>query len=99
VDSGLDEDETELGIAVLTVALQVLADGNSLLDHVVQILRNVGSIASALQNAEDLIASDTLDLGNAVGISEVHTDLRRGETLPGELAAVLDNLGGGDLEP
>ena len=54
---------------------------------------------SALQNAEDLIASDTLDLGNAVGISEVHTDLRRGETLPGELAAVLDNLGGGDLEP
>ena len=45
MDSGLDEDETELGIAVLTVALQVLADGNSLLDHVVQILRNVGSIA------------------------------------------------------
>lgn len=30
VDSGLDENETELGVLVLSVALKVLADGNSL---------------------------------------------------------------------
>jgi hypothetical protein len=31
VDSGLDENETELGVLVLAVALKVLADSNSLL--------------------------------------------------------------------
>lgn len=30
VDSGLDENETELGVLVLAVALEVLTDGNSL---------------------------------------------------------------------
>jgi hypothetical protein len=30
VDTGLDENETELGVLVLAVALKVLADGNSL---------------------------------------------------------------------
>jgi translation initiation factor 6 (eIF-6) len=31
VDSGLDQDESELGVLVLAVALQVLADGDCLL--------------------------------------------------------------------
>lgn len=30
VDTGLNENETELGILVLSVALEMLADGNSL---------------------------------------------------------------------
>jgi hypothetical protein len=30
VDSGLDENETELGVLVLSVALQMLADSDSL---------------------------------------------------------------------
>lgn len=30
VDTGLDENEAELGVLVLAVALEVLADGNSL---------------------------------------------------------------------
>ena len=30
VDAGLDENEAELGVLVLAVALEVLADGNSL---------------------------------------------------------------------
>jgi hypothetical protein len=30
VDTGLDENETELGVLVLAVALKVLADGDSL---------------------------------------------------------------------
>lgn len=30
VDTGLDENETELGVLVLAVALEVLADGDSL---------------------------------------------------------------------
>lgn len=45
VDTGLDENETELGVLVLAVALKVLADGNSLLDEVVQILGELGGEA------------------------------------------------------
>jgi hypothetical protein len=37
VDTGLDENEAELGVLVLAVALEMLADGNSLLDKHVEI--------------------------------------------------------------
>ena len=40
VNPALNKDQPELGIFVLSVSLQMLADGNSLLDKVVQILRN-----------------------------------------------------------
>ncbi len=30
MDAGLDENQAELGVAILAVALEVLADGNSL---------------------------------------------------------------------
>lgn len=30
MDTGLDENQAELGVAILAVALKVLADGNSL---------------------------------------------------------------------
>lgn len=41
VDTGLDENETELAILVLAVALKVLADGDSLLDEEVKVLRDL----------------------------------------------------------
>lgn len=43
--------------------------------------------------------SDNLDLGNTVGVTEDNTDLRRGGTLTGELADLVDDLLGGGLEP
>jgi hypothetical protein len=43
--------------------------------------------------------SNNLDLGNTVAVTEDNTDLRRGGTLLGELADVVDNLVGGGLEP
>lgn len=42
---------------------------------------------------------DKLDLGNAVGVTEDDTDLRRGSTLSGELADLVDDLVGGGLQP
>lgn len=33
MDTGLDENEAELGVLVLAVALEVLADGDSLIEH------------------------------------------------------------------
>lgn len=38
VDSGLDENEAELGVLVLAVALKVLADGDSLLVSILLVL-------------------------------------------------------------
>ena len=43
VDTGFDENKTELGILVLSVRLEVLADGDGLLDEVPEILRDGGS--------------------------------------------------------
>ena len=39
VNTALDQNQTELGVAVLSVALQVLSDGDGLLDQEVHILR------------------------------------------------------------
>ena len=43
VDAGLDENETELGVLVLAVSLEVLADGDSLFDEVPEVLGDLGS--------------------------------------------------------
>lgn len=40
VDPRLDQDETELGVLVLAVGLQVLADGDRLFDEVPKVLRD-----------------------------------------------------------
>jgi hypothetical protein len=42
---------------------------------------------------------DDLDLGNTVGVTEDHTDLRGGGTLLCELADLVNDLVGGGLEP
>lgn len=43
--------------------------------------------------------SDKLDLGDTVGVTENDTNLRRGSTLSGELADLLNDLLGGGLQP
>ena len=45
VHSALDENEAELGVLVLAVALQMLAHSQGLLDQVVQVLGDLGSKA------------------------------------------------------
>ena len=45
MDTGLDENQTELAVLVLAVTLEVLADGDGLLDEVVQILGELGGEA------------------------------------------------------
>ena len=40
MNTALDQNQTELGVAVLSVALQVLSDGDGLLDEEVHILRH-----------------------------------------------------------
>ena len=75
MDSALNENESELGVLILSVSLQVLPNVDGLLDEVVEILRNVSSESVLLQDSEDLAAGDSLNLGDTVAISEDNTDL------------------------
>lgn len=85
VDTGFDQNQAELGVLVVAVALQVLADRNSLLDQVVEILRNLGGETLLLQDTEDLLTSDGLDLTNTMSITENDTNLRGRQTLTREI--------------
>jgi hypothetical protein len=99
VNTGLNKNQTELGVLVLAVALQVLADGDSLLDELVQVFRDLRSETVGLQDTKDLVTSNTLDLGNTVGVTENDTNLRRRQTLLSKLEDLLADFLGGSLDP
>lgn len=92
VDAGLNQNQAELAILVLAVALQVLAHGHGLLDEAVQVFGDLGGQARTLQDTQDLAAGDGSHLRDAVLITEQHADGGGGHTLPGQLADVLCNL-------
>lgn len=57
----------------LSVSLQMLPDSYSLLDQVVQILRQVRGQTLRLQDPQDLVASDKTYLGHTMGVPQNHT--------------------------
>ena len=77
----------------------MLANRHSLLDEVVEILRDGGSKTVGLQDTEDLASGNVPDLPNTLGITELTTNLRGGHTLVSELADLLADLVVGDLQP
>jgi len=99
MDTGLDENETELGVLVLSVALEMLADSDGLLDQHVQVLWDLWGEAIRLENSENLVASDDLNLSNTVRVTENNTNLRWSGTLLRELADLIYNLLGSGLQP
>jgi hypothetical protein len=99
MDTGFDKNQTELGIFVLAAALQMLADRHSLLDELVQVLGNLRSETVGLENTENLVTSNIFDLGNAVGVTKNHTNLRGGQTLLSELEDLLTDFLRGGLDP
>lgn len=99
VDTALNKNQAELGVLILTVALQMLTHLNSLLDKHVQILRDFRGKTVSLEDTHNLLSGDRADLGNTVGVTKDDTDLRRSKTLLGELADVLLNIGGRNLAP
>jgi len=99
VDSAFDEDESELAVLILSVSLQMLPDVDCLLDKMVQVFGDLGGEAVLLQDSQDLVTSDSLNLGDAVVVTEGHTDLGRGGALSGQLNNMIDQFVGGDLHP
>lgn len=73
VNSGLDQNQTEFTVLILAVALQVLADGDSLLDHVVQILWDVGLESNRLHYAQNFVAVNKAHLGHTVRVTQDDT--------------------------
>ena len=43
VNTGFDENQTELGVTILSVTFKMLSDGDSLLDEEIHIFRKRGS--------------------------------------------------------
>ena len=67
VDPALNKNESELGILVLPVPLKMLPDGDGLLDQVVAVLGQLGGHALALQDTQNLVASDEANLKKRKG--------------------------------
>jgi hypothetical protein len=99
VDTGLNKNQTELGVLILTVLLQMLTDLNSLLDKHVKILGDLRSESVRLEDTDNLLSSDRADGSNALGVTKNDTNLGGGESLLGKLAYVILYVGSRDLEP
>jgi len=99
MDTALNQNETELGILILAVPLQMLPDLDSLLDKHVQILWDFRCETVGLEDTDNLLSSNRLDLCNTIGITEDDTNLGWGQTFLGQFADVLLNIGRGDFEP
>lgn len=99
MDSRLDQNQSELGVLVLSVSLQVLSDSNSFLDQEVQVLWDLWGQTVGLQDSQDFVTGDNLSLGNTMSISQQNTDLGWSQTLSGVLDDLLNNLVRGQLEP
>lgn len=76
VDSGLDKNESELGVLVLSIAVQMSSDINSTLDQVIEIFRDLRSQSRLLEDSQDLLSRNGLDLRVSLGVSKDDTNLR-----------------------
>jgi len=99
VDTGLDENETEFGVLVLAVALEMLADGDGLFDEHVKIFWDLWCETVRPQDAENLVSSDNLDLGNTMRIAQYDTDLGRCGAFSCEFDDLINDLIGRRLQP
>jgi len=75
VDSGFNENESEFGVLVFSVALEMLSDGNGLLDQHVKVLWDFGCETAGFQDSQDLVTGNNLDLGDTMAVSKDNSDL------------------------
>jgi len=96
---GLDENQAELLVLILSVLFQMLPHGECLFNQAVQILWKLGGKTKCSQDSDNLVSSDVLYLTNSMRISKETTNLRRSQALPGKFADVVADFGLVDLEP
>ena len=94
-----NENETKLRVLVAAVALEMFPDVHGLFDEEVQILGKCWRESVLLQQTQDFVTSDALYLSNSMGITEKYPNGRWRETFLCELAAVLFDSLGLNIEP
>ena len=99
MDSAFNQNESEFSILIFSVSFKMLSDIDGLLDHVEEVLGDLGSETILLQNSKDFAASDPFNLGNAVVISKNDTNLRRRGSLFSHFYNLFNEIIGGDLDP
>ena len=99
MNSALDEDQSELGVHVFSVALEMLPNVDCLLDEHVKVLGDLGSESVLSQDTEDLVASDALHLWDTVAIPEQNTDLRRRASFLSQFYDLYDKIVDRNLHP
>jgi len=99
VNPGLGENETEFSIAILSVPFEMLPDGDGLLDHVVEILGDLGRQSLRLQDAQNFRPSHKFYLSDSVRISQDDANLRGGQTLLSQLVDLLFYILRAQLKP
>merc|ERR1719491_1341561 len=92
MNAALNENQAELRVPVLAVAIHVLADRHCFLNQVIQIFWKGGRLPLGLQNPKDLAAGNEVHLWNTEAISQCHTDLGWCQTLLGQLGDMVAHI-------
>ena len=92
VKPALDKDETEFGVLILPVLLQMFADRDCLLDEEIQIFWKFSCLALCFQYAEDFLPCDSLHLRNSETVSQSHPNLGWCQSFLGQLANMITRL-------
>jgi len=99
MNSRLDQNQTKLWITVLPVSLEMLANGDSLLDEEVEILWDVRRESLGLEDAQDLVTRHKADLGDTMRVTQNDTNLRWCQALLGQLVNLLLYIIRSQLQP
>lgn len=93
MNPGFHENQTVSAVLVLPVPFQVTTDVDSLLDQLIEILRDLRSETCSLEDPEDLAPGEGVHVRDAHDITQDHTDLRRSEPTTSEFVDLfLDSI-------
>merc|ERR1740122_694351 len=92
VDAALHENQAELRVLVFAVLVEMLADGDGLLDEIVEVLGQIRGEPVCLEDAQDLAPGDRVHLRDAEAVAERHANLGGGQAFLGELADVVTDI-------
>jgi len=99
VDSAFDQDESELGVLVLSELLEMFANIHCLLNQVVEVFWNFRAEARLLEHSKNSASCDSFDLWDTEVISENDTDLGRVAALLCKFDDLSNKVIGRQLHP
>lgn len=89
MDSTFNENQTEFGILILPVAIEMFTNRDGFLDKHVKVFGKLWSQTFRLENTQNLASGDILDLSDSLGVTKMNANLRRNQTFFGEFADLI----------